>query len=264
MPVARRDSSIGFQPVQEMTVTAYDVDRLTDDLVALGVEQGDTIFMHSSFKSIGPVEGGAATVIEALNRAVGPDGLIMMPSFNLKKSNDERAESWDIETSPATTGYITEFFRTMPGTYRSDHYSHSVAARGKGAREIVSGHLGREGMKSPWDREPWGKSYGVTSPMMLAYDAGGKILMMSVNYLTSTYIHVMEVSYWNHMLKDDGNADYRWFKKEEIGEYWDEGGKMSRKKVGDSDCRLFRMRDYVDTMLGLAVNDIETWAKSWN
>lgn len=244
-------------------MAGYDAKKLTDDFVALGVEKGDVLFVHSSFKSLGPVEGGAAAVIAALENAVGPQGLILMPSFNLKKTHEERIATWDIKNAPATTGYITEFFRTMPGTYRSDHYSHSVAARGKGAREFVSGHLRKEGLQSPWDREPWGKSYGEASPMILAYNANGKVLMIGVDYRSSTYIHVMEVRYWNMMLRQDPKAEYRWFKKEEVGAYWDKHGRMSRGRVGDSDCRLFRIRDYVDTMLGLAVDDINTWAKSW-
>ena len=61
---------------------------LAEDLRALGVEKGDTIFMHSSFKSLGPLQGesgpgDAGTVIGALEDCVGQDGLLMLPSFNL-------------------------------------------------------------------------------------------------------------------------------------------------------------------------------------
>ena len=108
--------------------------KLRQDLRSLGVETGNILFIHSSFKSLGPVDGGAGTVIDALKDAVGDQGLILMPSFNLLDGRVLRAESWNVETTPSTVGWITEYFRLMPETLRSDHYSHSVAALGKGRK----------------------------------------------------------------------------------------------------------------------------------
>ena len=45
----------------------------------LGVEPGDSVEVHSSLSSFGRVVGGAATVVDALMGAVGPDGVILMP-----------------------------------------------------------------------------------------------------------------------------------------------------------------------------------------
>ena len=222
-------------------------ESLTRDLAAVGVEPGDTLFIHSSFKSLGPVDGGAGTVVAALEQAAGPDGLILMPSFNLVR-NEERTKTWNLETTPSTVGWLTEFFRQMPGTYRSDHYSHSVAARGKDDKWFVSGHLEMEGMRSPWDVEPWGRTYGTHSPMLRAYDGDGKILMLGVDYQTSTYMHIVEVRLWNEALGEDPQADYYWINRPVLGEYWDSVGRLSRGKVGDSDVRLFRIRDFVDTL----------------
>ncbi len=49
---------------------------LLDDLRKLGVDPGDVLFVHSSFKSLGPVEGGTAAIIAALEQAVGPEGTL--------------------------------------------------------------------------------------------------------------------------------------------------------------------------------------------
>ena len=104
-----------------------------------------------SFKSLGPVDGGAPEVIAAIENVIGPDGLLLMPSFNLRKDEDERAASWDIEQCPSTAGWITEVFWQMPGTVRSNHYSHSVDARGRGA-QAFTGAVPTTGPRSPWDR----------------------------------------------------------------------------------------------------------------
>ena len=221
-------------------------EKLLQNLRDLGVEPGDILFIHSSFKSIGPVEGGAETVVGALENAVGPEGLILMPSFNLV---DKRAETWNIETTPSTVGWLTEFFRRMPGTYRSDHYSHSVAARGKVAKDFVAGHLNCEGYKSPWDREPWGKTYGSQSPMYKAYQADGKILMLGVDYNSSTYIHFVEVIRWNNLLERCSEAKYPSLNRPVLGKFWDQTGNLNRGLVGAAECRLFRIREYVDTLL---------------
>ena len=120
--------------------------ELAEDFRDLGVRSGDLLFIHSSFKSLGPVKDGADTVIRALEDAVGPQGLILMPSFNLI-DEEKRTKVWNVQTTPSTVGWLTEFFRRMPWTYRSDHSSHSVAARGKEAAEFVTGHLICEGFR---------------------------------------------------------------------------------------------------------------------
>ena len=187
----------------------YTREKLAQDFMKLGVEAGDMLFIHSSFRSLGPVDEGAGTVVAALENAVGPEGLILMPSFNLDGGRVERTASWNIETTlSSTVGWMTVFFHQMPGTYRSDHYSHSVAARGKGAQAFVADHLSNEGHKSPWDCEPWGKTYGTHSPMYRAYEADGKLLMLGVDYNSSTYIHLVEVIHWNKRLKEDAEARY--------------------------------------------------------
>jgi aminoglycoside 3-N-acetyltransferase len=236
---------------------------LTQDLVNLGVSPGDVVFVHSSFKSLGTVDGGAGSVVASLEAAVGPDGLVLMPSFSLEKPDvTARAECWDIHSTPSTVGWLTEFFRTMPGTRRSDHYSHSVAARGAGAADFVSGHLAADGLGSPWDLGPWGKTYGTHSPMVRAYDRAGKILMLGVDYHTSTYVHLVEVTYWNRCLETDQEANYLWLDRDRLGEFWDRTGPVARGPVGDAACRLFGIREYVDGLLVEVTRDPDRYDRT--
>ena len=227
----------------------YTRERLIRDFTDLGIKKGDTLFIHSSFKSLGSVEGGAGTVISALEAVIGEGGLILMPTFSLLPSREERVASWDVATTPSTVGWLTEFFRRMPGTYRSDHYSHAVAARGKDAKVFVSDHLQREGYQSPWDHHPWGRTYGTHSPMFRAYKANAKLLMIGVDYETSTYIHLVEVIHWNKRLADDTQAGFIGLNRPKLGEFWEGLGQLRRGRVGDSDCRLFHIKTYVDTLL---------------
>lgn len=239
--------------------TPYTRDKLIQDFTDLGIETADTLFIHSSFKSLGPVDGGAGTVISALEEAIGQNGLTLMPTFNLRPSREERVASWDVATTPSTVGWLTEFFRQMPDTYRSDHYSHAVAARGKGAEAFVADHLRREGYQSPWDLHPWGKTYGTHSPMFRAYKSDAKLLMIGVDYQTSTYIHLVEVIYWNKRLTQDKQAAFIGLNRPELGAFWDALGQLKQGPVGDSDCRLFHIKTYVDTLLAEVERDPEPY-----
>lgn len=234
-------------------------ERLAQDARALGIAADDVLFVHSSFKSLGPVEGGAETVIRALEDAIGPRGTLCMPSFNLK--NQDREGSWNHQTTPASTGWLTEYFRTLPGTVRSDHYSHSVASRGPRAAEFVSEHLRREGRRSPWDRDRWGYTYGCYSPMEKIYAAGGKVLMLGVDYTSATFCHIVEVRHWNERLAQDPQAPFRYLCRPWLGAYWDSLGRLRRGRIGDADCRFFAARDFVDTLLAAVNTDPDRWDK---
>jgi len=232
-----------------ITTTFHTRQKLTEVLKNLGVEVGDVLFIHSSVKSLGPVGGGARTVVGALEDAVGPKGLILIPSFNLMDSRAKRAAAWNVQTTPSTVGWLTEFFRQMPGTYRSEHYSNSVAARGNGAKEFVKGHLSRRVCKSPWEHERWRNTYGSQSPMYKAYKVDGKLLMLGVDYDTSTYIHLVEAILWNKRLIENPEAKYPGLKRVALGEFWDQMDNLSRNLIGNADCRLFSIRSYVNALV---------------
>ena len=228
-------------------MSSYTRFSLATDFTRLGIESGDTVFIHSSYKSMGNIDGGAATVILAIEDAVGSAGLILMPSFNLV-DYDSRAGSWDIDTTQSTVGWLTEYFRKMPGTYRSDHYSHSVAARGNKSREFMSGYS-RDGYKSNWDIEPWSRPFGVQSPMNMAYEKCGKILMLGVDYTSSTYLHFVEAIYWNRVLNENPDALYPLLDRPAVGKFWDKEEKVTTGLVGDAECRLFGIKPYVQKVL---------------
>lgn len=240
---------------------------LADDLMALGVRHGGILFVHSSYKSVGDVEGGAGAIVAAMEDALGPHGLLLMPSFNLVTGGlDARTKSWNLTATPSTVGYLTEYFRRMPGTFRSDHYSHAVAGRGNGhggASVFLNAHRSLEGYESPWDKSPWGRSYGIHSPMLRAYRANAQVLMLGVDYKSSTYMHVVEVLHWHRRRLVNPSVDYQYINRAAMGEHWDSLSKQRRGRVGQADCRLFDAADFVDTLLGAAIAEPKRFYKWW-
>jgi aminoglycoside 3-N-acetyltransferase len=146
-------------------------------LHALGVASADLVQVHSSLSSFGHVEGGAETVVDALLETVGPEGTVMVPTFN-----HGSVDVFDIRTSPSTNGAITNALRLRPEAHRSLHPTHPVAAIGPLAELLTRDHL------------PAG-TFGLGSPLGKLAAMGGKILLLGVGMNTNTMAHIGETVY---------------------------------------------------------------------
>ena len=125
--------------------------QLVRDLAALGVPQGRIVMIHSSLSALGPVEGGAETVVDALLETVGERGTLLLPAFrdsvwdnfaDFTNSDCDCTSSDGLCPSqqPGFQGVIPEAVRGRPGSLRSCHPTHSWVALGVLARHILAGH----------------------------------------------------------------------------------------------------------------------------
>ncbi len=131
--------------------------QLVQQLAVSGVCPGDHVAVGMSFKAIGPVEGGAGELIEALLEAVGPSGTIMVNTytehFGLSRIRTGRIDYvFDYRTTPCNTGLIPEMIRQRPDALRSRHPVTSVAAIGARARYLTEGHGVNAPAYSPYSR----------------------------------------------------------------------------------------------------------------
>lgn len=117
----------------------YTKQTLQQDLAAMGLTGTETILIHSSMKSIGAVEGGADTVLDALMEFFA-EGLLLLPTHTWQ-SIDQDHPVFDVRRSPCCVGILPELFRQRPGVVRSLHPTHSIAACGRGAAEYLAGEL---------------------------------------------------------------------------------------------------------------------------
>lgn len=152
-------------------------DTLAGGLRALGLAPGDSIVVHSSCRGMGPVAGGAETIISALLDAIGPDGNLMLPTFTY--SNRPPGFCFDPAETPCRTGIIPELGRRREGAVRSLHPTHSVAVIGPDAEALTRDHLK-------------GRTVGVGSPIDRLAQRGGKVLLMAVGHRANSMIHVAE------------------------------------------------------------------------
>jgi aminoglycoside 3-N-acetyltransferase len=85
--------------------------ELIREFKALGVSPGDTLLVHSSFKSLGGVDGGPQAVIDTLLEVLTESGTLIMPNFNFDFC---KGAPWDVRETPSHLGVITELVRKDP------------------------------------------------------------------------------------------------------------------------------------------------------
>lgn len=156
----------------------YTQAELLNQLEQLGIDKEGTLLVHSSFKSMGQIEGGPDTVLDSLSTFM-KDGLLVLPTHTWRYINGENPV-FHAEDSPSNVGVLTELFRKREGVVRSLHPTHSVGALGKDSVAFVSGD---EKCDTPCARESvWGK----------LLDREAKIMLVGVSLTRNTFIHGIE------------------------------------------------------------------------
>lgn len=156
----------------------YTKEDLKKQLQAMGLKSTDTVFIHSSMKSVGNVESRADGVIDAWMEYFA-EGLLLLPTHTWKQMSEEY-NVFDPKTEPACVGILPNIFRMREGVVRSLHPTHSIAAYGKDAAAYIAGE---ENATTPC---PPG---GVMERLR---ERKAKILLVGVTHIRNTFIHAVE------------------------------------------------------------------------
>ncbi len=135
--------------------------------------------VHSSLSSLGRVEGGPETVIQGLLTALESGGTLLLPALSYEIVTPE-APVFDCLRTRSNVGAIPEYFRTRPGTRRSEHPTHSACAVGPGAEDFLTGH--------ELDDTPCGPH----SPWRKLRDRAGQVLFLGCGLEANTSMHGVE------------------------------------------------------------------------
>jgi aminoglycoside 3-N-acetyltransferase len=164
--------------------------------------------VHSSLRQIGPVIGGAATIVNALLEAIGPDGTLVAyvdyePFF---EDGDDEIPVFNKLTASAARdhGVLHEMIRTWPGSLRSDHPGAGISAIGAKAEWLTEHH-------------PFHYGYGPGTPFEKLVEVNAKILMLGAPLDTITLLHYAE-----HLaeIPDKQVVKYRHLMPTETGPQW--------------------------------------------
>ena len=156
----------------------YTAKQIEAQLRKMKIPQDGTLLVHSSFKSMGEISGGAETVIDVLCRYMN-DGLLLMPTHSWDTVNAGNA-FFDPKTTPCCTGILGQLLLKRNGVLRSIHPTHSLAVFGKDAAQFIEGE---HTVSSPCARN---------SCMGKLLDRKGKILFIGCNLSKNTFLHGVE------------------------------------------------------------------------
>ena len=148
-------------------------DQLLDGFRQTAVRHGDTVIVHTSYKSLGGVDGGVEAVIDVLLDLVGAGGTLLFPAFNFQSWTE--THYFDVLETPSRMGMITELARLRPGARRTPHPIYSFSALGPRAEEFA-------GTDDP-------EAYGPKSAFALFHATNGTILSIGLDFNNTFSMH---------------------------------------------------------------------------
>lgn len=257
---------MSLEKVIRNTSSPQTKERIAGDLRKLGLREGMIVLVHSSLSSLGFVNGGAITVIQALMEVVTEHGTIVMPSQSTDLSDPSEwnyppvpKEWWQTirDSMPAYheaytptrgMGKIVEVFRTFPGVMRSSHPNYSFVAWGKAKEEILAGHSLHFGL-------------GESSPLRKLYDRDSFVLQLGTSFETCTCFHLAEYRIARKKMIQKGapiivdgkrvwttyqELEFREELFEKIGQEFEQQCPIILGTVGSATCRIFSLPQAVD------------------
>jgi len=100
----------------------------------LGLQNYSTVMVHSSMRSVGKLDGGADTLIDALLHTLGAQGNLLMV---LGADDDEPFDALSSEADE-DMGIVAELFRGRRGVKVNDHAAARYAAHGPQAKFLLN------------------------------------------------------------------------------------------------------------------------------
>lgn len=128
--------------MKDNTKNSISKDRLVTDLKNLGVRPGDLLNLKISLKSIGWIEGGASTVLDAILEVIGKKGTIVSDSFVKAYPLGllRRSKMYSDKNTPSYAGAIANTMIKRQDSFRSNHPIQRFTAIGHKAQELMNNH----------------------------------------------------------------------------------------------------------------------------
>ncbi len=122
--------------------TEISKEMLIADIKKAGIQKGDILNLKISLKSIGWVQGGARTVIDAFLHVVGDEGTLITDSFVSVKPYRYLKKNIYLThaQTPSYAGAIANAMLAYPQVRRSNHPIQKFAILGKYADKLANNH----------------------------------------------------------------------------------------------------------------------------
>lgn len=217
-------------------------DDIVDALQRLDIGPGNVTYMHSSLSSMGFVEGGADTVIDAFLHVLGPEGTFCVPT--IVYAGQGPRPPFDVENTTSEVGRITETTRLRPDARRSINPTHSVAAIGAKAEWITTGHDRGKGRPSPWGE----LAFGYESPWQRFYELNATCVLLGVDWEVNTMFHYQQCvfvePYWAEFAVE---PVFPYYGRTLMGIALEEAGIVRKQQLGSATVTCVESQPMVDT-----------------
>lgn len=253
---------------EKITVTKEDIIRAFQEV---GVGLGDIVLIHSSLKSFGNVVGGPLSVIHAAKETVTESGTVVFPTL-VQRDFENAYRNWDIHNSPSDVGLISETFRLLHDSIRSDQATHSVAAWGRKAAEITGEHSSygpRMGVFGDY-------CFSYSSPWQKMYLNKARVVFIGIDTVYNTFKHLAEYMLMEHYLNGITDQSTKCLAMSKIARHgvpgvWpfhdakktqsvlDDMGLVSYATCGNSLFTSIRADEYIDNVLRLFKDNPAMW-----
>ncbi|MEO7043402.1 MAG: AAC(3) family N-acetyltransferase [Gemmatimonadaceae bacterium] len=174
-------------------VYAYGPTQLEAKLRSLGIKEGDSLLMQSSFSNLNGFSGDAVDVLDCVQKVLGPDGnlfMVSMPYGGSARDYLNERKPFNVRRTPSQMGLLSELFRRRESVLRSANPLHPILAYGPRAEWLVAGH------------EDLQHSCGENSPFERMLELDTKALLFDVDLDVLTFMHYLE-----HMFRDTAPVD---------------------------------------------------------
>lgn len=189
-------------------------------LEAAGVRKGDTLLVHSAFRTLSQQGLRAEAFVEETMDALGCDGILLMPAMSWRNVT-QLNPLFDVRETAGNVGSLAETFRKHYASYRSVHPTHSVAGWGRDVSIILSGH------------------HLLTTPCPMSSGFGqialrnGKILLLGTGLESCTTIHCAEEAFMPEIYLDPIELAERYSCRDWEGEWHEVLVRRHRKIARD-------------------------------
>ena len=258
---------MGIKKIISNTNLPNTIESLKKDLFHLGVEPEMVLLVHTSLSKIGWINGGAVTLILALQEVLTKEGTLIMPSHSADLSDPKDwtqpavpEDWWEIikETMPPfdqthtptyEIGVVPEVFRNFRSVVRSYHPTCSFSAWGKKAEKIIEKHSLDHG-------------FGDKSPLNKIFSLNGHILLIGVTHESNTSLHLAEEKCRHYpqekkgspIYNEKGEREWKNYKQacysteffNTIGNEFEKKHIFKRGKIGNADSKLINQRELVN------------------
>lgn len=164
--------------------------KLAEGLSKAGIEKGSVLIFEATGDDLSSSDAENFRSLTAeLQALVGPNGTLVVPTCTPIEGYPK--PTFDPMLSPSEMGPFSEFFRLEPHVIRSHSTTHSLAALGSNAEELIQGHRYAAGRPSPWGEGSFGKG----SPWDWLYEHNAWWVLVDPTWSSSPSINYIQALY---------------------------------------------------------------------